>query len=299
LSHGSTLCFTLYALCSPSFNFSPCPMTDLAVIMSVYNNDKLNHLMESVQSILDQTFSLFHFYIIFDGPVALEIDNYITSLSDNRIKLFRLEKNGGLDIALNYLLDVVLKDPAYKQIARMDADDISLPSRFEKQRNFLSENPDISCIGCWYQEIDESGKHLNYCKLPLEHEMLKKWYFKRTPFAHPSVMYRRSLIETAGFYPADTILMEDNALWGMALKKGLKFGNIPEYLFKFRIDKDFFKRRSGVRYGWNYIQTKCKINRSLKFPVYSYLLSIIIGVIKMMPSFTLRYFYLVARRNYR
>jgi glycosyltransferase involved in cell wall biosynthesis len=76
-------------------------MTDLAVIMSVYQNDKVSFLKESVQSIIDQTFSQFHYYIIFDGPVASEIESYITTLSDCRIKLFRLEKNGGLARALN------------------------------------------------------------------------------------------------------------------------------------------------------------------------------------------------------
>ena len=208
-------------------------------------------------------------YIVFDGPVASDIDSYLTSIGDNRIKLFRQEKNGGLARALNYLLEIVLKIPEYKLIARMDADDISLPSRFEKQRKFLLDNPDISCVGCWYQEIDESGKHLSDRKLPIDHEALKKRYYTRTPFAHPSVMYRRKLIEIAGFYPTDTVLMEDNVLWGKALKKGLRFANIPEFLFRFRIDKEFYKRRSGFKYGWNFIKTRFKINRSLKFPIYS------------------------------
>jgi glycosyltransferase involved in cell wall biosynthesis len=269
-------------------------MTDLAVIMSVYKNDQLSFLKESVQSILGQTFPHFHYYIIFDGPVSQDIDNYLSSLIDSRIKLFRLEKNDGLARALNFLLEIILKNPEYKLIARMDADDVSLPSRFEKQYSFLSENPEISCTGCWYQEIDDSGNHRSYCKLPLEHEVIRRWYFFRTPFAHASVMYTRSLIETAGFYPQDTILMEDNALWGMALKQGLKFGNIPEFLFKFRIDKDFFKRRSGIKYGWNYMVTRFRINRSLNFPVYSYIFSILIGAIKMLPPITLRYFYMAA-----
>ena len=153
----------------------------------------------------------------------------------------------------------------------MNADDISMPTRFEKQRNFLCENPDISVVGCWYQEIDESGKHLADRRLPGEHEALKKLYYIKTPFAHPSVMYRRNLIERAGFYPTDTVLMEDNVLWGKALKHGFKFGNVPEYLFKVRIDKNFYKRRSGFKYGWNYIITRYKINKSLNFPIYSYL----------------------------
>jgi glycosyltransferase involved in cell wall biosynthesis len=271
-------------------------MTDLAVIMSVYLNDKLVFVKESVESILNQTFSGFHFYLVFDGPVSQEIEYYFMTLNDERIKLFRIAENGGLAKALNFLLEVVLKNPEYSLIARMDADDISLPSRFEKQHNFLLENPDISVVGCWYQEIDEAGRHLKYRNLPVEHEALKKRYFTRTPFAHSSVMYSRNLVETAGFYPTDTVLMEDNVLWGNALKHGLKFANIPGYLLKFRISKNFFKRRSGIRYGWKYIQTKFKINRSLKYPVYSYMYSLLVGIIKMMPSFTLRYFYMVAGR---
>jgi glycosyltransferase involved in cell wall biosynthesis len=264
-------------------------MSDLAVLMSVYKNDKLKFVTESVQSILDQTFSRFDYYIIFDGPVAPEIDSYVTSIGDTRIRLFRLGQNEGLASALNFLLKIVLSVPGYKFIARMDADDISLASRFEKQRAFLSENTEISIVGSWYEEIDGSGKHLADRKLPADHDSLKKRYMTRTPFAHPSVMYRRQLIEKAGFYPTDTILMEDNMLWGMALKRGLRFANVQEYLFKFRIDKDFYKRRSGINYGLNFIKIKFRVNKSLNFPIYSYIFSFIIGGIKMMPSIFLRY----------
>jgi glycosyltransferase involved in cell wall biosynthesis len=259
-------------------------MTELAVIMSVYRNDRLSFLKESVQSILDQTFSHFHYYITLDGPVDPEIENYLASLSDTRIKLYRLEKNVGLARALNHLLEFVLKNPGYKLIARMDADDISSESRFEKQYNFMSENPDISCIGSWYEEIDEAGNHLSYCRLPVEHEALKKRYSISIPFAHPTVMYRRTLIETAGFYPVDTLLMEDNVLWGMALKHGFKFGNIPEFLFKFRIDRNFYRRRSGIKYGWSYICTRNKINRIIKSPFQAYFFSVVKGLVKMLPS---------------
>lgn len=271
-------------------------MTDLAVIMSVYLNDKLVFVKESVESILNQTFQGFHFYLVFDGPVSQEIEDYFKTLNDERIKLFRIAENGGLARALNFLLAEVLKNPEYNLIARMDADDVSMPVRFEKQYRFLKENQNISCTGSWYEEIDEKGNNLYYRRLPIDHESLRKRYITRTPFAHSSVMYSRNLVETAGFYPTDTVLMEDNVLWGNALKHGLKFANIPEYLLKFRINKTFFKRRSGIRYGWKYIQTKFKINRSLKYPVYSYMYSLLVGIIKMMPSFTLRYFYMVAGR---
>lgn len=273
-------------------------MAELAVIMSVYKNDKLKFLKESVQSILNQTFSQFDYYIAFDGPVASDIDNYITSIVDSRIRLFRLLKNEGLANTLNYLLKIILINPDYKLIARMDADDISLPERFAKQFTFLSENPDIACVGCWYQEIDESGKHLTDRKLPIDHDSLKKRYYTRTPFAHSSVIYRRQLIEKSGFYPTDTILMEDNVLWGRALKEGLRLANIPEYLLKFRIDRDFYKRRSGFRYGWNYIKTRFILNRSLNSPIYSYLLVFVMGATKIIPPFLLRYIYTAGRRYY-
>ncbi|MDO9580629.1 MAG: glycosyltransferase [Bacteroidales bacterium] len=270
-------------------------MTDLAVIMSVYMNDRLSFVKESVESILSQTFLDYHLYIAFDGPVSLDIESYISNLKDERIRLYRIEKNRGLASALNYLLEMVIKNPEYKLIARMDADDISASSRFEKQRDFLLNNIDISCVGSWYEEINGEGMHLSFRKLPTAHEDLRKCYRARTPFAHPSVMYRRSLIEIAGFYPINTILMEDNVLWGRALKAGLKFANIPEYLLKFRIDEDFYMRRSGYKYGWHYIINRFKINKLLKLPLYVYIISFLIGIIKMMPSFILKWS-IVARR---
>jgi glycosyltransferase involved in cell wall biosynthesis len=266
-------------------------MMDLAVIMSVYKNDKLKYVTESVQSILNQTYTKFDYFIVFDGPVSTEIDNYITALKDFRLHLFRIDLNGGLANALNYLIYIILRNPGYAFIARMDADDISYQSRLSVQRNFLLSNPEISCVGCWYQEIDDSGKHFKSVKLPVDHETIKQRYYTRTPFAHPSVMYRRELIEKAGLYPTDNVLMEDNVLWGNALKSGLRFANIPEYLFKFRIDNDFYKRRSGIRYGWNYIKTKFKINSDLRLPFYYYLISIGYGIIKMLPSSLIKYFY--------
>jgi len=122
-------------------------------------------------------------------------------------------------------------------------------------------------------------------------------YYSKTPFAHSSVMFRKNLIQKAGFYPVDAPLMEDNLLWGNALIAGLKFANIPEYLLKYRIDKDFFFRRSGISYGWNFIKKRFIINKLLKLPVYSYLLIGLIGLIKMMPSFILKYFYLAAKND--
>jgi glycosyltransferase involved in cell wall biosynthesis len=270
-------------------------MNSLAVIMSVYNNDRLIFVRESVQSILNQTFTQFDYFIVFDGPVDPEIDSYLSSLSDSRLRLYKLVKNEGLAAALNYLLIIVLQNQEYNIIARMDADDISMPERFEKQLKFLEENDGIACVGCWYEEIDETGKHLKDIKLPVTHEELRRRYFTGTPFAHPSVMYRRDLIEKAGFYPTDTILMEDNALWGRSLKAGLKFANIPEILIRFRIDNSFFRRRSGIRYGWKFVIVRFGLFKELGFPFYAYVWLLPAGITKMLPPFFVKKLYKLFR----
>jgi glycosyltransferase involved in cell wall biosynthesis len=266
-------------------------MADLAVIMSVYLNDKLNFVQESVQSILGQSFTDFHFYIVFDGPVTSDVDIYVSSISDERIRLYRLEKNGGLAKALNYLLIILLNNPEYKFIARMDADDVSMYNRFDKQCEFLFKHPDISCVGSWYQEIDELGTHISFRRLPSNHKEIRALFINRCPLAHSSVMFTRMFIETVGFYTYDTYHMEDYVLWGTALKSGMVLANIPEYLLKFRIDKNFYKRRSGLKYGWNFIKTRFAIHHNLGLPVYSYFMSAGIGILRMSPSFMLKMFY--------
>jgi hypothetical protein len=266
-------------------------MVDLAVIMSIYRNDRLGFVKQSTQSILDQTFSRFHYYLIFDGPVATDVNAYVTSLTDERIRFFRLEKNDGLANALNYLLEKVMNNPEYKFIARMDADDISMQNRFKKQRTYLIENPEITVLGCWYEDIDESGKHLSFHRLPTDHESLRKRYFTKTPFAHPSVMYRRELIEKAGYYPTDTVLMEDNILWGRALFCDLKFANVAETLFQYRIDSDFYMRRSGLHYGYSFIKTKCELGKMSGNHWYYFVAIFFVGLIKMLPAFLIKISY--------
>jgi hypothetical protein len=175
----------------------------------------------------------------------------------------------------------------------MDADDVSMPSRFEKQRTYLIEHNEISIVGCWYEEVNESGKHLSYRKLRTEHEYLRRRYFTRAPFAHPSVMYARTLIEIAGFYPTDTVLIEDKVLWGRALKCGLKIANIPELLFKFRIDGFFYRRRSAIKYGYSFIKTKFVLNKMLGATFYDYFTALGIGIFKSLPSFIVKECYML------
>lgn len=268
----------------------------MAVIMSVYRKDRPEFVKQAVRSIIDQTFSQFHYYIVYDGKIDQEVENFISSINDSRLRIFRLEENVGIAPALNFLLGIVLKNPEIEFIARMDADDISSLVRFETQYNFLQTHKEISIVGSWYKEIDQNGCVISDRQLPVSNDMLVKRYYKLSPFPHSSVMYRRSLIEQAGFYPTDTILMEDNALWGKSIYLGLKLANIPEYLLNYRIDSGFYRRRSGLKYGWNFILTKFKINRKLDFPLYTYFIVFLIGIIKMFPPVLLQRIYSASRK---
>ena len=116
--------------------------------MSVYKSDKEAFVRQAVESILSQTCGDFDLYILFDGPVQKGADDYLYALIDERVHIMSREKNKGLAFSLNELLEEALpKD--YEYIARMDADDVSLPERFEKQISYLDSHPDMDCAGSW------------------------------------------------------------------------------------------------------------------------------------------------------
>ncbi len=123
----------------------------VSVIMSVYNGDK--YLREAIESILNQTFTDFEFIIVNDGSTdnSLEI---IESYDDERIKTINNKKNIGLTKSLNK----ALKFAKGKYIARQDADDVSLPNRFEKQVEYLDSHPEVALVGTSVYLIDENGK---------------------------------------------------------------------------------------------------------------------------------------------
>ena len=116
-------------------------MVKISVIMPVYNTEK-EYLTEAIESILNQTFQDFEFLIIDDGSTEPHVKETILSYNDNRIKYFYKENSGVADT-----LNFGLSKANGQYIARMDADDISLPERFEKQVSFLDCNPDIYCQG--------------------------------------------------------------------------------------------------------------------------------------------------------
>lgn len=266
----------------------------IAVIMSLYKNDALVFVKLAVESILNQTYNQFDFYIQYDGYIPQEVDEYLTGLQDERIHIYRREDNKGLAFSLNELLTIVLSKD-YEYIARMDADDISLPERFAKQVAFLDAHPDTECLGTWAIEINSDGSEYYRKQMPETHEECWKQFMIRDCMIHPTVMFRRSYIEKAGVYSLDTYFGEDTMMWAQGFAAGCKFANVPEYLFKFRLNDDFFNRRRGWKHAKGILTLRWKVNKMLHYPVKAYLYAIAYAGAKMMPKGILNLIYKTAR----
>lgn len=266
----------------------------LAVIMSLYKSDVIVYVQLATESILNQSCSNFDFFIQYDGPVKEDIDKYLSSIEDKRIKIFKRNENKGLAYSLNELLGVVISK-GYQYIARMDADDISLPERFEKQLAFMELHPDIECLGTWAIEIKSDGSEFYRKQMPETHEGCWKQFMIRDCMIHPTVMFRKSYIEKAGMYSLDTYFGEDTMMWAQGFAKGCKFANIPEYLFKFRLDDNFFNRRRGWKHAKGILTLRWKVNKMLHYPLKAYLYSIAYAGAKMMPTKVLNMIYRKAR----
>lgn len=267
---------------------------ELAIIMSIYKNDRLHFLKKSVESILDQTYSDFIFYIQFDGSIDIECEKYLFSLTDPRLKLRKRSENKGLAYSLNELLEIVINEN-FEYIARMDADDISYLDRFFKQVSFLNHNPNIDCLGTWAIEIDENSNEFFRKKMPTNHKDCFEMFKVRDCLIHPTVMFRKSYFEKAGLYPLDTYFGEDTIMWAKGFQKGCVFANLPEFLLYFRMDKNFFSRRKGWNHAKSIFNLRMRVNRILGYGFKADLYAVSYFLIKLMPSSILNIIY----KNFR
>lgn len=198
----------------------------VSVVLPVYNASAF--LSEAVRSILNQSFHDLELIAIDDGSTdgSLKILRCLAE-SDDRLRVISRE-NRGLVATLNE--GVALAKGRY--LARMDADDISLTRRIEKQVGYLNENHDIDVVGCHYELIDEAGAVKRVVRVPLSRESIFLQLSYTVPFAHPSVMIRRDVLVNNPYIDVD---VEDYRLW-VDLFNGMNFSNIDSVLIKYRHD---------------------------------------------------------------
>lgn len=215
----------------------------ISVVMSVYNEPE-NYLKGSIESVLKQTYTEFEFIIILDNPdyrLAREIvEGYAGK--DNRIKIIKNKANEGLASSLNKAFSASRGE----YIARMDADDISLPQRLERQLDLMERKPDISLIGSSIMYMDEKRDVLGLDFAPRSHNFLKRLIlYGGTPCFHPTWFFRRNILDRiAGYRNMPT--SQDYDFLMRLLCSGLKVSNIEEPLLYYRIHFNKISARKNM-----------------------------------------------------
>jgi glycosyltransferase involved in cell wall biosynthesis len=208
--------------------------------MSVYNGEL--YLRESLESVLRQSFRDFEFVIIDDGstdatPSILEE----CEKSDPRVRVTRQEHAG-----VAAALVAGCARSRGRLLARIDADDVALPTRFEHQVAFLDAHPEVGVLGTRLDIIDERGRVLRRSGQPRDHAWVARRLLCWPPVAHPSVMMRRALLEEFGGYDVGFEHAEDYELW-TRLVEVTRFANLPLALLRYRIHDGMVTRRERSR----------------------------------------------------
>ncbi len=203
-------------------------MPSVSILMSIHNG--LPYLKETVESVLAQTLVDFEFLIVDDASTDGTLA-FLESLDDPRIRIIKHPTKQGLAKGLNEMA----REAGGRFIARMDADDISEPTRLEKQVAFLESHPDVGVLGTAAVMIDKDGKRLRDYPVLTEHLTIKWRALFANPLAHPSVMLRREIL-LANPYDESYPNSQDYELWSRLLfDKGIRFANLDEKLLRYRI----------------------------------------------------------------
>jgi glycosyltransferase involved in cell wall biosynthesis len=204
--------------------------------MPVYNAQP--YLSQAVESILGQTLGDFEFLIIDDGSTDRSrriLKRY--AARDARIRLSS-RANKGLVATLNELVGMARGE----FLARMDADDIALPERFEKQAQYLRAHPDCALVGCRAWEIDADGDTVGECPTLGDHDAIDAFHFRMEGPAllHPSVMMRREAVLAVGGYRPFAVSEEVDLY--LRLAERWRLGRVPEILLEYRVHGSNYSR---------------------------------------------------------
>ncbi|GBF36625.1 glycosyltransferase family 2 protein [Methanofervidicoccus abyssi] len=230
----------------------------ISVIMATYREPE-EYLRKSIESILNQTFEDFEFIIVLDDPNNERNEKIIKEYSekDKRIVFLKNKKNLGRGASRNRAIDIAKG----KYVAIMDADDIALPQRLEKQFNYLEENEDIDLLFTWAYWIDERDNIIGSFK-PERYKIknIKNYFFREHLLVHPSMMIKTRILKRLK-YNENLSSSEDYDLWVRCILNNHNFDIIEKFLLKRRlvrenIEKRINKQRNYSKYSisvlWKY-----------------------------------------------
>lgn len=230
-------------------------MENYSILMSVYSKEKPEHLTASIESMMRQTVVTNDFVVVCDGPLTDELDLILETFEKDYpgvFQLIRLPENVGIGAAAN----IGLRYCRNELIAKMDADDISVPDRCEKQIRRFEEDPSLSVIGGYIAEFEEDPeKPFAIRAVPTDNEEIRRFARRRQPFNNMTVMYRRSAVQAVGGY-RDLHRSEDYDLYLRLLHNGYIAGNLSDILVNARVDKGSLGRRGSVSTLWGCVRSR-------------------------------------------
>lgn len=259
-------------------------MPKISVIMGVYNCKSERLLLESVESIVKQSYKDWEFIICNDGSSdnTGDILERIEKM-DDRIKIISYTENRGLNYALNECLKVACGE----YIARQDDDDRSASRRFEKQVAFLDENAEYALVGTIADVYDDKG---NWGEYTVEERPEKESFFWNSPFMHPTIMVRAEAYKRCNGYRVakETRRCEDYDLFMRMYACGYKGYNIQEKLYSYRLVNDTKKKYRPMKYRIDEAKVRFKGYKQMKIlrgKAFAYVLKpVLVGLI---PQFIL------------
>ncbi|MDR7330852.1 glycosyltransferase [Corynebacterium guangdongense] len=219
-------------------------MTSLAALITVYHRIDPAELTEALDSLVAQSRPADEIVIVEDGPLPPELAAVIEGFVSDRpeARVVKLARNHGAGPASQAGLDTIHTD----WLARLDADDVAHPERFERQLSYAAAHPEVDVIGTAVAEFDASADAPGKVRaLPATHEEIARYAKLNSPVNNPSVMMRSEAVDKVGGY-RDVHHMEDYDLYARLLAGGYRFVNLPEALTFFRVDDAQFARRTGT-----------------------------------------------------
>jgi glycosyltransferase involved in cell wall biosynthesis len=200
----------------------------LISILIPIHNTKISFIKDCLDSIESQTLKDYEVIIINDGS-DIEVTEFLKSISNKKYKIYHREKLG-ISNALNY----GISECKYDIIARMDADDIMLPNRLRIQYDYLNHNKDVDILG---SQMEIFGYKTGVTNHPLVIDrniiLTTHWFMN-----HPTVMFKKNIINKIGGYDSSFDGLEDLELWCRALYNGCKLEYLKDVLLRYRIHRN-------------------------------------------------------------
>lgn len=229
-----------------------------SVLMSIYKKENPEYFIQSIESMINQTYRPDEIVIVKDGKLTKKleevINGYVNKYSE-LLNIVQIEENIGLGRAL----DEGLKHCRNELVARMDTDDISLPERCELQIKQFNENEKLCIVGTMIDEFYDDIENIISSRIvPTTNDEIIKFMRRRSPFNHPTVMFKKSEVIRCGGY-GKMRRKQDLDLFSRMINDGCMAQNINKSLVLFRSNEDNFKRRKSWSYCKSYIDVQYEI----------------------------------------